>query len=142
MDYRLRHKKAELESTCYMEIGPGTYAGLHWQDGFVFVRDDAFGVAEGIVERHFPNYGHIYMNDIPQAVARKIIADWRAVADRLPNLDRSTIQRDMNLSAARFADLPNEIESDRLEVAGFLRSLADECENFLRQNDWMCILGM
>jgi hypothetical protein len=40
MDYRIRHNKAELDSTGYMEIGPGRYTGSHWQDGFIFVWED------------------------------------------------------------------------------------------------------
>jgi hypothetical protein len=142
MDYRLRHSKAELDSTGYMEIGPGKYTGSHWQDGFVFVWEDAFGVAEGIVEKHFPDYDHMGMNDVPRHAAVKIISEWKAVADRLPGLDPSEIQREMNLVAPHFAGLAGEVESDRLEVSGFLRSLANECENFVQQSDWMCILGM
>jgi hypothetical protein len=142
MDYQLRHNKAELDSTGYMEIGPGKYTGSHWQEGFAFVWEDAFSVAEGIVERHFSNYDHMGMNDIPKEVVLKIVSEWRTVADRLPNLDRSEIQREMNLAAPHFAGFENEVESDRVEVASFLRSLASECENFVRQSDWICILGM
>jgi len=36
-----------------MEIGPGRYAGRHWQDGFLFVSEDAFGMAEGILAATF-----------------------------------------------------------------------------------------
>lgn len=37
MDYRIRKTKAELDSTGFMEIGPGRYSGEHWQEGFLFV---------------------------------------------------------------------------------------------------------
>lgn len=142
MDYRIRHNREELDSTGYMEIGPGKYTGAHWQDGFAFVGGDAFGVAEGIVAKHFPNYDHLQMNDIPKGIAVKVVSEWRLVADRLPNLDPSEIQRELNLAAPCLADLVAEVESHRLAVANFLRSIADECERFLRQSDWMCILGI
>jgi hypothetical protein len=142
MDYQFRRNKAELDSTGYMEIGPGKYTGSHWQDGFVFIWEDAFGVAEGIVEMHFPSYDHLGMNDLPKEAVMKIISDWREVADRLPTLDRVDIQKEMNLVAPHFAGLASEIDSHRIEVSDFLRSLANECENFIQQNDWLCILGM
>jgi len=142
MDYRLRHNKAELDSTGYIEIGPGSYTGAHWQDGFVFVWEDAFGVAEGVVEKHFPSYDHLGMNDIPKETVMKIISEWRFVADRLLSFDRSDIQREMNLTATHFAGLESEVEANRPVVAHLLRSLADECEDFLQESDWMCILGM
>ena len=59
MDYRVRRTKAELDSSGYMEIGPGQYSGKHWQDGFLFVWEDAFGMAEGIIVKHYPDYDHL-----------------------------------------------------------------------------------
>lgn len=142
IDFQLKHSQAELDSTGYMELGPGKYDGSHWQAGFVFVWSDAFGIAEGIVEKHFPAYDHMGMNDIQKEVLKKIITEWRAVADRLPTLDRASIPAEMNLVAAYYSGLVVEIDSHRLEVSGLLRSLANECERFIQQNEWVCILGM
>lgn len=142
MDYLLRFSEAELQSTGFMEIGPGKYTGLHWQKGFVFVRDDAFGVAEGIVVRHFPSYDHLGMNDLPRDVAAKIISEWRDIADRLPFLKRKDIQTEMYLIASCFVGLDAEVESHRPEVASFLKALASVCEGFTKQSDWICILGI
>lgn len=142
MDYRIRRNKVDLESTGYMEIGPGKYAGLHWQEGFIFVRDDAFAVAEGVIEKHFPDYDHLEMNDIPKGVAIKIISEWKKIADRVPNLARPDIEPVMNLVSSKFRGLEQEIDSHRNQVSAFLRSIATECENFIRESDWICILGM
>ena len=54
MDYRIRRNPEELDSTGYVEIGPGEYSGHHWQKSFLFVWEDAFVHAEGIVRKHFP----------------------------------------------------------------------------------------
>ena len=86
MDYRVRRAKSELESTGYIEIGPGKYSGEHWQDGFLFIWEDAFGMAEGILTKHFPKYDHFSMNYIPKDIGQKIVAEWRDVADRLPGM--------------------------------------------------------
>jgi hypothetical protein len=129
MDYQIRHQPDELDSTCYIEIGPGKYNGLHWQQGFAFIRDDAFAVAEGIVEKHFPAYDQFGMNDIPREVALCILSEWRSSADRLATLEREKIQTELNLSAALFPSLNDEIDSNRLVVANFLRSLANTSLN-------------
>lgn len=94
------------------------------------------------MEKYFPSYDHLEMNDLPKEAVLKIISEWRSVADRLPSLERSCTQRELNLVAAHFAGLETEIESHRPAVADFLRSLADECERFVEQSEWMCILGM
>ena len=142
MDYRLNKNKAELDSTGYMEIGPGKYSSEHWQDGFIFIGEDAFGVAEGIIERHFPTYDHIGMNDLPRAIAVKVIRDLRSAAGILQSLNRFEIETALNLTAAQYAELGAEVETNREEISNLLRALANECEDFLRQSDWLCILGM
>lgn len=142
MDFQILRNRNELQSTGFMEIGPGKYGGLHWQDGFIFVWEDAFGVAEGIVERHFPAYDHLGMNDLPKDTVTKIISDWRSAADHLPNLGASDLQRELNLFSPQLAGFVREIDSQRFEIAAFFKSLAVDCENFLRQSNWVCILGI
>ncbi|MGI8978720.1 MAG: hypothetical protein ACR2FY_05810 [Pirellulaceae bacterium] len=142
MDYQLRRNRTELDSTGYMEIGPGRYSGEHWQEGFIFIGEDAFGVAEGIIERHFPSYDHMGMNDLPNAIVVKVIRDWRNAAEILQSLNRIEIETVLNLTDSQYADLRAEVETNRKEVSDLLRALANECEDFLRQNDWLCILGM
>ena len=57
--------------------------GKHWQDGFLFVWEDAFGMAEGIVLKHFKDYDHFEMNDIPKNVGKLITVDWKKAASTL-----------------------------------------------------------
>jgi hypothetical protein len=72
----------------------------------------------------------------------KIISEWRSLAHRLPSLEPSSACLELNIAAAQLAGLETEIELNGLALADFLRSLADECERFLQQSEWMCILGM
>ncbi len=142
MDYRVRRRKSELESTGYMEIGPGKYSGEHWQDGFLFIWEDAFGMAEGILTKHFPKYDHFSMNDIPKDIGQKIVAEWRDVADRLPGMSPEQAHTALNLSAPYRDRLDSEVEPHREEIARMLRELADACGGFYSREDWVCILGM
>jgi hypothetical protein len=142
VDYRIRMDPAELDSTGYMEIGPGRYAGSHWQPGFLFVWEDTFGMAEGIVTRHLPEYDHFGVNDIPRATGLAVIAEWRAAAAELPNLNESAVHRRLNLDASYRMWIGPEIARHRNEMVGLLRELADECEAFYGRGAWICVLGM
>jgi hypothetical protein len=51
MDYRIRRSPQELESTGFMEICPWRFSEKYWQEGCLFVWEDSFNVAEGIVVR-------------------------------------------------------------------------------------------
>ena len=142
MDYRIRREKTELDSTGYMEIGPGKYSGTHWQDGFLFVWEDAFGMAEGVIVRHFPAYDHFSMNEIPREIGRKIVADWREVASQIGNTSAKQIHSALNLKDSYRTRLDSEIASHETEIANMLRELADGCDEFLEHEEWLCILGM
>jgi len=125
-----------------MEIGPGRYNKKHWQPGFLFIWEDAFGMAEGIVTKHFPSYDHFGMNDISKKIGKEIITEWRTAASRIidnPEADASTL---LNLSASYSTSFAKEIGTHRQDIADLLARLADACEKFYRQKDCICILGM
>jgi hypothetical protein len=142
VDYRIHRDQANLEGTGYMEIGPGKYSGKHWQNGFVFVWGDAFGMAEGILAKYVANYDHFSMTDIPKDVGMKVIAEWQAVAARLRDMSSEQAQVALNLSAAYRDRLEFEIPAHRDEIASMLRKLAEACSFFYEREDWVCVLGM
>ncbi len=117
-----------MDSTGYMEIGPGRYAGTHWQDGFLFVWEDAFGMAEGILVKHLPSYDHFAMNDLPKDIGRKVTTEWREVAGRLNSMSAEQAHTALNLGAsyrARTHPLNAEVIPHRAEIARMLSELAD-----------------
>lgn len=142
MDFRVYRSLTELQGTNYIEIGPGKYSKKHWQDGFLFVSDYVFGLAEGIITRHFPEYDHCDMNDIPKNVGQRVIADWVRAADLLDQMAPEPIGYVPDLDDSFLSYIGSDIESHRADIAGMLRSLAEACDEFYRQGDWICILGM
>jgi hypothetical protein len=142
MDYRIYRSKAELNSTGYMEIGPGRYSGVHWQDGFLFVWGDAFTMAEGIVAKHFPDYDHFATNDIPKAIGERIIANWFEVGRGLSGMSPEEALFELNLSESHSGRLHNEVATHGADIEEMIRTLATECAGFYKRDDWVCILGM
>ena len=143
MDYRIRRSKAELDSTGYVEIVPGKYSGSHWQDGALFVWEDAFGMAEGLIAKHVPEYDHLAMNDIPRDVGERITAEWREVAARLHEMTATQARNALNLQTA-CGDLleAGEFATHRGDIATMLESLAEDCDAFYQRGEWVCILGV
>ena len=125
-----------------MEIGPGKYSGVHWQKGFLFVWEDAFGMAEGILAKYVPNYDHFSMTDIPKEVGRNVVIEWRNVADRLGRLSAAEASAALNLAASYRDGLEDDVTVHKAEIANMLRELADACSEFYDRHDWVCILGM
>jgi len=143
IDYNIYRTTADLDSTALFEIGPGRHSGQHWQDGFVFVWEDAFATAEGIVIRHFPDYDHFSMNDIQKDVGLRITSAWRNAAVKLGSVrDSSEAAELLNIKEAYHNHLEPIVFSDREKIAVMLSQLADECESFYKSDEWICVLGM
>lgn len=143
IDYSIYRNAVALDSTGFFEIGPGRYSGKHWQDGFVFVWEDAFATAEGLVVRYFPDYDHFSMNDIQKGVGLKITGAWRDASTKLNFVrDSSETAELLNIKESYRNHLEPIAFSDRERIAVMLSQLADECESFYKSDEWICMLGM
>lgn len=142
MDFRLHRGKSLLSDTCYIEIGPGKYSGKHWQEGFVFVDEDAFACAEGIANYYFPDYDHFGMNDLPKATGLLIIAEWRSASTSMTQLEPHEAARLLRPHDAARPGLVAVISAHRKEMQALLNDLADEFERLYRTDEWVCVLGM
>ncbi len=142
MDYEIRRNKAELDSTGYMEIGPGKYSGKHWQEGFLFVWEDAFGVAEGIVMKYFKDYDHFGMNDIPKEIGISISSEWLKAASALNDASEEKYQELLNLDVVYRNYMAAEISENKQSIIKMLNELAQSFEQFYQTEDWVCILGV
>lgn len=143
IDYTIYRKAESLEGTGYFEIGPGRYSGKHWQEGFVFIWEDAFASAEGIIIRHFPDYDHFAMNDIQKDIGSKIISEWRSAARKLQLVaDSSETAELLNIKESYGLQLEPIAFSDCDKIAEMLLEIADECESFYKSDEWICVLGM
>lgn len=142
MDYRILRQKEDLDSTGYIEIGPGKYSGKHWQEGFLFVWEDAFGMAEGILTKHFPDYDHFSMNDLPKDVGLEIAKEWYEVAVHLPHMGVDEAQSALNILSTFGSRLEQEVMLYKAEISGMLKELSCAVEEFYEKDEWVCILGI
>lgn len=142
MDYTVRRDPKVLDSTGYMEIGPGTYNGQHWQEGFLFVWEDAFAIAEGIVTNHFPQYDHLGNNDIHRNEGILIARDWRAAADALGHLEADGAIEALNLPKWLATGFDKEFALHHRDIQELLVQLADTFELSYTSSDYACIIGV
>ncbi len=142
MDYEIKRNKAELDSTGYIEIGPGKYSGKHWQEGFLFIWEDAFGMAEGIVMKSFKEYDHFGMNDIPKEIGVSISSEWIKAASALNDACEEKYQELLNLDVIYRNYMAAEISGNKQSIIKMLIELAQSFEQFYQTEDWVCILGV
>jgi len=123
------------------------------QDGFLFIEEEAFFLADGIIAKHFEKYGHFGPNEIPKDIGQKITAEWEHVAALMGQMTSEEICAALNLNGAfagiwpgqaeaMRADFVSEIDNHRTDIARFLLSLARAFNAFYREGDWIYIEGV
>ena len=142
MEYSVYRDPKTLDSTGYMEIGPGRYSGKHWQQGFLFVWEDAFSIAEGIFTRHFTDYDHFAMNDIPRDSGLAIASDLRYAAILLNTVDAKVAIELLSLPEWARADFSAELVKHRDDIQVMLNEIASTLEQAYQTDDYACVLGM
>jgi len=134
------HRERDFDGTAYVEIGPGTYSGKHWQPGYLFIDEDDFFPAEQALRTHVSNYDHYDMNNIAKDVGERVIAEWRITAANLSSKKESAAAiLDVETDSDSFR---NSLESDRGKIAAMLSELADSCESFCEKDSGFCVLGL
>jgi hypothetical protein len=124
-----------------MEIGPGRFSGRHWQPDFLFVAEDDFRLAEGILYKHFPNFDHYDINEIPDEAAYAIAREWAAASQHLSSAKAEAIGKLLHLPLAD-ADTISEITTHRIAVSNMLKELSSACAAMARDAGMICILGV
>ena len=144
MQYQV-HRVKDFEGTDWVEVGPGKYDGKHWQPGYLYIWEVDFVPAEVIVGRHLADYDHFAMNDIPRDVGLAIVNDWRQVGAELLGSTRQGLKilsERGNVDMSPLSIDPKSIEANRNQIASMLETLASSCEEFIRDADGFCILGL
>ena len=142
MEYTVHRYPNALNSTGYMEIGPGKYSGQHWQSGFLFVWEDAFTLAEGIVQKHFAAYDHFGTNDIPKDSGLAIASDLRSAAQSLNFADATEAAQVLFVPSWLTDGFASELANHRSQMQAMLRAVADELEHAYDAGEFACVLGM
>jgi len=142
MKYAIHREIGQLNSTGYIEIGPGRYSGKHWQSGFIFVAVDSFSMAAGIVEKHFHTFNHFGINEVPKEIGIKIIEEWQTASEMMFQMPIEDAPELLNLFSANRYALENELKNNQKEISSFLADLSMECKRFYENQEWLCMLGL
>ncbi len=138
-DFRVHYSKADLKGTDYVEIGPGNFSGRYWQEGFVFVDEDAFGVVEGIVRKHFSKYDPRGVTGLSRETGAEIVAEWRAVAAGLNGMSLEAARAALNIEGSYY---DTDLVHAKTAITRMLIQLADTFDTFYRAFDRVCIIGV
>lgn len=134
------HQTKDFEGTAYMEVVPGQYTGKHWQDGSIFIEEDDFIPAEGIIRTHLPSYDHYDMNEVSAETGLAIVEEWRRAAIALTSQEGAAA--DILHLAWQSEGWKAGCEKGRAQIAIMFEDLANFCESCIRDHASFCVLGL
>ncbi|SHF07945.1 hypothetical protein SAMN05444392_10785 [Seinonella peptonophila] len=134
----------ELDENDYIEIKPGKYTGLHWNDGSIFLDEEPFGMLIQSIMKQYPSFEYSSNNDIDHKTWRKIITEFNRILLILknkPNIQQinSHIGFGFDDSQTQFAKNLNQNISDMIQL---IQSLINWIEKTLENNEFISILGV
>jgi len=144
IDYQV-HLHRDFEGTNYTEIGPGKFSGKYWQPGFIFISEDAFRMAGGIVARNVKEYDPWAHFDIHKRTGIGLITEWKTASSYVRTQPIDELWRTLGLYAPNDIALEHdkkEVNDHRTEIARMFTDLATETSRFLEQAEWICIIGI
>jgi hypothetical protein len=93
---RLIRNKAQLSGTCYFELLPGRYQGKCWNDGAVFLTQEAFGLIDLIIMRHEPKFDHFSFVAIQRSAWERIIPEIELMATDSLSIEHAELARELS----------------------------------------------
>ncbi|MEI6057265.1 MAG: hypothetical protein WCR55_14565 [Lentisphaerota bacterium] len=134
--------KALLDGTAYIEIGAGRYKGKHFQDSFIFLDEDGFFFAEGLLYKYVKNYDHYEMNNIHKSIGLSYAHELSDIAREFLSISAIEITKRLNLKPTFESWLAKKLEEHRKEIKEMLSEVSIFILDCYRKNDWICVLGL
>lgn len=131
-----------LDSTGYIEIGPGRYSGQHWQEGFLFLAEDDFSIMKGIFLAHLPDFDHYGMNDIPRQTGLAIAHELRSVANVIMNENLHKVTTALHVNSRLLESHVQALSSHPREIQQMLLVVSTMLEQTYQTEDFVCVLGL
>jgi len=132
----------ELQGTCYIELLPGKYANKCWNDGSLFLTEDAFCFFEKIIQSCEPAYDHYAFTAIDRETWAQIVPQIFSVADRLESAPTPSSAPLGSFCESVAGELASNFESYRTTVVNLLRSVASWLHGQLDLESHITILGL
>jgi energy-coupling factor transporter ATP-binding protein EcfA2 len=141
---RIIKNKSELEGTVYIELLPGAYNGVTWNEGSLFFEEETFGYLELALEKHAPDYNRYAFTEIKLDAWLEVIQEWKALQLLLQHAASVSDLRDQvgfifQNSEQCFAE---HFQTNKDALASIIKELCDWIDAKARAHSCVTVLGL
>ncbi len=141
---RILKNKIDLEGTNYIELLPGAYHGICWNEGSLFFEEETFGHLELALQKHAPDYNRYAFTEIKLDAWLEVIREWRALQLLLQQAQSAAELRDQVGfifvgTEERFAQ---NFQTNKTALAGIIGELCHWIDQNARAHGCITVLGL
>ncbi len=144
MDIKIITDKNELKGSCYIEILPGSYNGVCWNDASIFFDEEVFGLLEPTIAKHAPTYDHYAFTEIDKSTWFKIILDMKNIQFSLNSYNSpEEIKHHFGFIFKKTEDkFLKHFEANKKDVSLLLSNFTIWLKKQLSDNNVLTVLGI
>jgi hypothetical protein len=136
--------KSELEGIGYIELLPGVYHGICWNEGSIFFEEETFGYLELALQKHAPEYNRYAFTEIQLDTWLEVIKELQSLKLLLQQAKSVSELRDQvgfifRDSEGRFAQ---NIQTNKDALAGVIEELCAWIDAKTRLHGCVTVLGL
>jgi energy-coupling factor transporter ATP-binding protein EcfA2 len=141
---RIIKNKSELQGTSYIELLPGSYNGVCWNEGSIFFEEETFGYLEVSLEKYAPDYNRYAFTEIKLNAWLEVIQELNRLqllfqqAQSVNEL-REQVGFIFQNSEERFAE---DFQTNKDALAGVIEELCDWLDAKARAHGCVTVLGL
>jgi hypothetical protein len=141
---RIIKNKSELEGTVYIELLPGSYNGVCWNEGSIFFEEETFGYLELAMQKHAPEYNRYAFTEIKLDAWLEIIKELQSLKLLLQQAKSVSELRDQVGfifigTEKRFAQ---NLQTNKDALVGVLEELCNWIDAKARAHGCVTVLGL
>lgn len=141
-NYLIYSDTSKLHGTDYVGVGSGRHTGKYVSKGYIFIEEDSFVVAEGIIKRHCSRYDHNEINNISRTKGSKVATDLRVAAESILACINDDILSLLEYKGDSSPKAVSEFIKQKVPISKMLVGLADYMDNSYENDEWICVLGV
>lgn len=125
-----------------LEIGIGKFTGEYHLEGSLFIDEDDFAIADGIVRKHIPRFTIYDTINVPKKIGSRIAYDWKEAARLLPRATDERVLRLLNICDYAAPHIIKEFRHRPEAAVNMLGEMAKYVTDAYQRHRWIRIVGI
>jgi hypothetical protein len=143
IELRLIKDTNHLEGTCYFEFLPGKYRNKCWNQGSVFLSEEAYDLLEACFSENIKGYDHYAFMEADQDAIEKIIHCLNKLEKQIEkSISAEGLSNSMKINNYQRSELELNWPESKYRLKAMVEDINHWLQKVIKENEVISILGM